>query len=162
MAQIDSIAGGVEEDLMHPLDVAFAKRNNLDFALSTFAHNFLEGDSSSGGCIFFLLMMALKNLPRIVVFQSSARSRDNLKKQIHTNGKVRSIKKPGLRREHHLLQSRQLVVPPGRSDDKVLTGSYASFSVSPNRRRSGEVNDYIDGGQEFGRQSTRSCVFGRR
>src|SRR6266853_1295357 len=97
MTEIDSIAGRVENYLVHAYSVALAKRNNLDFALAGFAHNFLKGDCGSRGCVFFLLVVTFEDLSRIIVLQRRSRSCDNFTKQIHSNGEIRSIEKSGVR-----------------------------------------------------------------
>src|SRR5208282_2488165 len=159
VAQIDSIASGIEDHLMHADRVALAKGNDLEFLASAFAHNLLDGDGSSGRSVFFLRMMTLENLARVIVFQGGRAGCDNLEEQVHPDGKIRPVEEARLCGEHHFAQARQLFVPTGGSDDEVLSGEDAGLGVGHDRGGRGEVDGHVEGGKESGTEGRGISVF---
>src|ERR1035441_7417209 len=63
MTQVDAVAGRVEDEFMHANRIAFAERYDFQFLSPSVAHNFLDGNRRSRRSVFFLLVMAFKNLP---------------------------------------------------------------------------------------------------
>ena len=95
MAQIDSIAGGIEDDLMHPDHVALAEGDNFQFLAARVAHDLLESNRRPRGSIFFLCVVALEDLSIVIVFQRGPGGGNDLEKQVHTDGKIWSVEEPG-------------------------------------------------------------------
>ena len=97
MAQVNSIAGGIEDQFVHADRIAFAEgRISISWPPES-RTIFWIADRGAGGRVFFLLVMTFENLPRIFVFQGGSGGRGNFEKQVYADRKIRSVKKAGLR-----------------------------------------------------------------
>src|SRR5581483_4451751 len=93
VTQINSIGLGFEDDFVKSDDLAFAKRGDLErfkFGIGV-VNDFLDRDRGSGGCVFLVGVMAFKDLSGIFVAKGGGSRAGDVKKEIHSNRKVRRV-----------------------------------------------------------------------
>src|SRR5207245_11769094 len=89
VAHIGSISRRIEDQLVHTGYVTLAKGNDLEFLASGLTHNLLNRDRSSRRSVFFLRLMALENLTRVLVFQRNTLNCSILVEKVYTVGNIR-------------------------------------------------------------------------
>src|SRR5579859_4572578 len=129
VAKVNAVRVRLEDNFVHSDYFAFPERRDLQIfgAAAGFAHQSLDCDGGARRRVFFVGVMALKNLPRVIVAEGGSGAAGGVKKKIHPNGKVRGIDESRSMLFDELSNAVEFVVPPGRADDHVLAGTHAGF-----------------------------------
>lgn len=127
-------------------DITFTEGNDFGafFLSAGFTNQLLESDGSAGRCVFFVGVVALENLARIIVAESGSGGAGNLEEEIYADGEIRAVKESCLVLLDQGADAIDVIVPACGADDHVLSGVDAGFDVGNDRVRRGEVDDGID------------------
>ena len=81
-----------------------------------------------------------------------------IQKKIHSNGKIRAVKKASPVLLDQLADACQLGVPAGRAHDHVLSRCNGGVNVVEDAVGCGEIDDQVNGGQLLFCQGGGVCV----
>ena len=163
MAKIDSVGRGFQHNLVHPHNFAFAKRCNFEFVLALparFADYALNRDCRSRRRIFFMNVMPLEDLSRVVVTQRCSGGPRDVKKQIYSYRKICPVNESGTLVLDELFYAIYFFVPSCGPNDHILARFDASLDMSDNAVGSGEINDHINVAQLVRIKRSSSSIFG--
>jgi len=152
VAEIDSVGGGVEDEFVHAYGVAFAEGDDFEFFLGGFADCLLHDDRGAGGRVFLLDVVAFEDLAGVIEVHGGGGGLDDFEEEIYADGKVGAIKDAGVGCQRLFAEAREVVVPAGGADDDAFVGADAGLGVRDYGGGGGEVDDGIEGGEEFGGQ----------
>jgi len=122
------------------------KESDLEifWAAAGFADYVLDGDRRSRRRIFFVNVMPLEDLSRVVVAQRCGDGACGIEKQIYSHRKIRRENKSCVVPLHQFAHAVEFPIPAGRAHNHVLSGAHASFDMGNDRVRSREIDDCIN------------------
>jgi hypothetical protein len=108
-------------------------------------------------------MVALENLPRVVVAKGRGGGASDFIEKIHANGKVWGVDESGSVLLDEGTDAIAFFVPTSRADDHIFTGFYAGLDVGEHDMGRGEIDDGINAVQRRGSErGTLRVFFGSR
>src|SRR3954452_6728013 len=104
-------------------------------------------------------MMALVDVPAVMMVDRRKRGAHQIEKQIHADREIRAVNEAGVVFFYLSPHIRQVVIPAGCPHHQVLSSSHACADVIENAIRTGEIYDYVKGREQFGSQCRCLRVF---
>ena len=139
VTEINPVGGGVEHDLVHAHDIAFAKGSDLQILLrplaAGFADHALDGDRRSRGRIFLVSVVPLEDLSGVLVLQGCSRGARDVEEQIHSHGEVRRVNEVRAVALDQLPDSIYFSIPACGADHHVLARADDRLRYGRRRRR---------------------------
>ena len=109
--------------------------------------------------IFFLGVVALENLPGIVVAQGGGRGASDVEEEIHAYGEVGGVDESDSVLLDQIADVVKLLMPARSADDHVFAGFYAGSDVVNDAVRGGEIDDGVDVAEPFQGEGGARGVF---
>jgi len=104
-------------------------------------------------------VMALENLPLVVVIQGRCGGSGGVEKQVHSHGEISRVNESGLMLLNQGADSVEFFVPAGSAHDHVLACADAGFNIGEHAVGGGEIDDGGDVRQAFRGQRGTIRIF---